>query len=990
MAYLVSNEFKNKIYDEDSEQILVIKINNNIINNDYIRECTLKDEVFNNDTFSLGSAVVSEIVLSLDNEIVNEIGSFSEIELNFKIILDNNEEIVPLGNYIVVKTDNNSELYTKYTLHDYMEKLNKPCDLSSYMPCTRLELYNHVCNDFGIEAGVTNFINGSVLINVFDSSYTAKDYLSYISERAGGFCKVIRNKLYIKSFGEVDTINLPIENMGDFTIDEKRKISKIVYYNAIQRFENGDDTGVTVYLNQDNPLSCTQEEVDNIYNSLVNLEYQSLDVRIWGDPFIDTGDIIKIGEYQSFVQKNWTFGNGFYGKYKTILKNTTNPESTSKTSSKIRKLQSKINELEGTIEITAQETISNKNNIEEINSNINNNIYNKTQTEQLIINSSAGLTNTFSEAGGNNVLRNTNFSAKEVLEEGQNYEYWYGDIERQVNNEAVNGYSIKLKTSNSDTKLITKNGNNEITIQGNHELSAIEYNIDGKCEQESEPSPTNPSEIKTIKGITNLFDKDNTNTINGFVNGNTGLFSAKTNHQKSFYIEIEPNTTYTISGFERTTNAGTFTELPVENESIATKKIGGVTSWTFTSGENDKYLVCMYDAGNAGYTYNNVQLEKSPISHSYVPYGTWLKSKISNDNQEQNALFNLNNNELCSIGNIKDTLEVVSGKLIKKIGKYEIDTSNITLHDTYENITYAVIPILNNDISYDNYDLCPIICTHAIYKSLSNWDNSEMINCISNQASKANYWIGFAKGTTLNEIKEKMDGCVIYYKLVEQQQIQLTLTNIPLFEDINHIILEEDIETNTNIKYNEIITIGHLTQEQVVANGPYTLSFYYRIVNPLANVKVKVNDTEYLLEDTNWTLFQTGIKDDDGKYLTEPINITDNKLKVEFITDINNACEIYDIMLNYGSVKLAYSQNQNETVTDTVNIGKGITITSSTSDVKFVANNDGIRTKTINNEVITKFTDKGLDTNEAVITNEATIVGILRQKVGNQVWDCMI
>ena len=42
--------------------------------------------------------------------------------------------------------------------------------------------------------------------------------------------------------------------------------------------------------------------------------------------------------------------------------------------------------------------------------------------------------------------------------------------------------------------------------------------------------------------------------------------------------------------------------------------------------------------------------------------------------------------------------------------------------------------------------------------------------------------------------------------------------------------------------------------------------------------------------------------------------------------------------VNVGRTKLAYSQNANETTTDTVNISQGITITSSNTDTIFKAN----------------------------------------------------
>ena len=195
---------------------------------------------------------------------------------------------------------------------------------------------------------------------------------------------------------------------------------------------------------------------------------------------------------------------------------------------------------------------------------------------------------------------------------------------------------------------------------------------------------------------------------------------------------------------------------------------------------------------------------------------------------------------------------------------------------------------------------------------------------------------------------------------------------------------ERKVNTNAVNGYSVLLKNTDLYQEQNVINGTYTLSFYYKVTNPLATVQVKINNVAYTLDEDSDTLFQTGV---DG---IDPINVTSNKIKVEFISNIDNACEIYDIMLNIGTIKLAYSQNANETITDTVNISKGITITSSVSEVKFTANNDGIRTKTLQGQEITTFTAAGMTTKQAVIENQAQIVGILRQRVGDQVWDSLI
>ena len=171
-----------------------------------------------------------------------------------------------------------------------------------------------------------------------------------------------------------------------------------------------------------------------------------------------------------------------------------------------------------------------------------------------------------------------------------------------------------------------------------------------------------------------------------------------------------------------------------------------------------------------------------------------------------------------------------------------------------------------------------------------------------------------------------------------------------------------------------------LSQSEIVPNGNYTVSFKYKKLVELADVKVIINDTEYELDELQEKEFQ------------QSLEINSQQIKIDFISDTDNACEIYDLMVNAGSVKLAYSQNQNETTTDTVNISKGITITSSDMNTTFKANADGTRVYANNDLVnpVTKLTDKGTETNELEVRDKAEITGLLIQKIGDQVWESML
>lgn len=172
-----------------------------------------------------------------------------------------------------------------------------------------------------------------------------------------------------------------------------------------------------------------------------------------------------------------------------------------------------------------------------------------------------------------------------------------------------------------------------------------------------------------------------------------------------------------------------------------------------------------------------------------------------------------------------------------------------------------------------------------------------------------------------------------------------------------------------------ILKAGILTQIEQVANGKYTVSFKYKKLIEQSVTSVRINGVEYSLDvksDRETTLLTT----DEAQEFLQNIEVTENSIRVDFITDTDNSMELYDIMVNMGETKLAYSQNQNEVTTDTVNISKGITIRSTSTDTTFKAQADGIRVEDRAGGVITDFTDEGLKTGRMIAKTEMSMAPI--------------
>lgn len=584
-----------------------------------------------NEYFYIGSFISNQLQIKFKNLDGLTLESGNNVNLDIGIDVDGIERIIPMGRFQIDELAENYQETCEITCLDDAVKFKPAIDYSLCFTegkASIATILSYICTYFNVELD-ENYptINDDIEVGTYDSTISGKQWISYIAELKGCNAKIGRDgKLYFIPLNAPVSASIDALRGKSWKLGEKYEISQVTYFDAIRNFTfppGGDDSANTLFIRQENPFIVDETAVSNIYDVVNGSVIWNLKAENYADITLDSGDILEytLGEntYNTLYNGNITYEMTIMDDNEVKIPTKKQEATTNNLNSEavnIKKIETTVDQINGQVIINAE-------NIKSTQDNLNNNYSTTSQINTMIANAESGITNTFSEAGGNNVLRNTRFFAQEVLEAGQVYEYWYGNVVRQTNENASNGFSILLQ----------------------------------------------------------------------------------------------------------------------------------------------------------------------------------------------------------------------------------------------DNLLY---------------------------------------------------------------------------------------------------------------------------QTQNVANGNYTLSFAYNKINPLATCKVIINENEYEL-DNDGNFFQTGIGN------ISPIQINSNQITVGFSSTIANACEIYDIMLNAGTVKLAYSQNQNETVTNTVNISKGITITASDKDVKFVATPDGIRIKNINtNNDVTYFTDKGMETDNALIKDGAEIVGIYRQKVGNQIWDSMV
>lgn len=353
--YNTSQNYKEKILKDSAQHELNIYIDGNKIESNHIIDFSSTLELFNNNEFCLGCTPEIDIEFEIDKRDLPDV--YNEVYVETGI----DEEVVPIGYFTIQKPIEDDEFKVKIKATDYMKKFedNKYDGSNLIYPKTMLEVLKDICKKVGVELGSTSFLNSDKQIAVYDNTLTARTYIGYIAEQAGGFAVIGRDgKLYIKTFGE-DTIDFNINLFGNFTWGDKFKVSKVSYEDGIQNYKFGDETQATVFIDQNNMYIVDREQVENIYNKIKDFELYTFEGETIIDPAYDIGDVLIIDGKKILYQGELKYAGKFKASIKSKIQAKTEQESMQtkqNTSTKIRKIKSQIDQAEGKIEQLVEET----------------------------------------------------------------------------------------------------------------------------------------------------------------------------------------------------------------------------------------------------------------------------------------------------------------------------------------------------------------------------------------------------------------------------------------------------------------------------------------------------------------------------------------------------------------------------------------------------------------------------------------------------------
>lgn len=354
--YNTTDSYESKIYNVN--HFLKVYINDAEIESKYILDCRPSNTLFTNGEIELGSTPSQTVELKLYKSVVP--ATINKVEIKSGIT----GEIVPIGIYNVDKAPTSDDYTVTLSLADNMIKFEFNYDGSKLVNDNNgkvkiIQILQDICSKANVELGSTSFLNMNKEIAVYDNTVSARTYLSYISEQAGGFAFIGRNgKLYIRSLGQ-DMANIALKLFQNFEWGEKYKITRVRFDDGIRVFEKGNTTGNTLYINPDNMFIVDQEQIDNIYEQVKDLELYSFKGDSIIDPAIDIGDILVIDGKQVLYQGSSQFSGRWKASISSEIKSKARQETTTvkKPSQKTinRRVQSSIDQVNGKIEQLIEE-----------------------------------------------------------------------------------------------------------------------------------------------------------------------------------------------------------------------------------------------------------------------------------------------------------------------------------------------------------------------------------------------------------------------------------------------------------------------------------------------------------------------------------------------------------------------------------------------------------------------------------------------------------
>lgn len=403
MAYNVSNNWITKSYSGESLYSCRLLIENKLVPIDKIEKIDINSPIVDNSSqdkpFYIGTFISQSITIKFKNLKGLNIKSLNRVDLYIGQIVDdeNTYEEIPIGRFLIDDLAENYQETCEITCLDYGILFSTNCDYSSALGEDGTievdDLYEWICNYYGIEFEEYPHTNGTVKVGSYDNTLSGKYYISCIAEIKGCNAKMTREgKIALVPIKSSPTRTINALKSKSWKLGEKYVIKTVAYFDAVRNFTFGpnslnlnyednplyyqgvrlkylspSDRGNTLFIRQDNPFIVDDSVVSNIYDIVKDLEIWSLKCENYGDLSIDAWDTITytLGEesYNTFYNNTTTYEMTVMSTNEVQIPSkqqeiTTNVVGGTQ-DQRIKKVSTEVNNINGTITLMAQDIDTN-------------------------------------------------------------------------------------------------------------------------------------------------------------------------------------------------------------------------------------------------------------------------------------------------------------------------------------------------------------------------------------------------------------------------------------------------------------------------------------------------------------------------------------------------------------------------------------------------------------------------------------------------------
>ena len=401
------------------------------------------------------------------------------------------------------------------------------------------------------------------------------------------------------------------------------------------------------------------------------------------------------------------------------------------------------------------------------------------------------------------------------------------------------------------------------------------------------------------------------------------------------------------------------------------------TTYTLKNNKGYNFFMLCFDENKTWSGLINNSTSKyvfTPTTTKYIKIATYISDNIT-DTDVEFKLFEgyTDYYELSSIGDIKDELSIINGQAVidKKIGKIVLDGSESwkggasASTSGYRYLYCTGYPQTPNNFNIMCNKLKPYtsgalgstitVNTSTIGSQTSASDNLRILfdETLLDDISTGTLVISSFKTWLSN------NPVTVKYILAEPKQIILPNVQIPLFEDINHIALVDDLETTTSIKYyrNTPIAQDYVIQQQLDETN-----------SNLSTTTDKTNQNASDISATNTNL-------NNNYYNKDQIDVMNTSTQ-EIVTQIKNQVETTTTATNL-QISILQEQLTNGVTSVRTETGytfdkDGLKIQKSDSEMSSLLDNDGLVVKRNETEVLT-VRSNGVETENLTVRTYFTI-----------------